>query len=247
MKDLHNHLLYGIDDGSKNIESSVKLLKRIKRYGVDEIVLTPHYIIGSNYNANNKDKNDLLKTLQKKTSIKLYLGNEVTLDNDIISYIENGEISTINNTRYLLVEFPLNERLDCAESLLDNIIKNDIVPIIAHPERYHYYKLKDLEKFIDMGCLFQGNITSLMNKYGNHAKDNLTLLLKKDMIHVLGTDSHRNILDIRECEGELERLVSKDRFKELTETNFNKIIKNKVIKPYEIKKLRFFDSFKNIK
>ena len=247
MKDLHNHLLYGIDDGSKDIEASIKLLKKMKRYGVDEIVFTPHYIIGSNYNANNKDKSNLLKTLQKKTSIKLYLGNEVALDNNIVSYIENNEISTINNSRYLLVEFPLNERLDCAEQLLDNLIKYDLVPIIAHPERYHYYKLKDLEKFIEMGCLFQGNITSLVDKYGRHAKNNLTLLLKKDMIHVLGTDSHRSILDVRECEGELERIVSKERFKELTDTNFDKIIKDKEIIPYEIKKLNFFDSFKNIK
>lgn len=247
MKDLHNHLLYGIDDGSKNIESSIKLLKKIKRQGVTEIVLTPHYIIGSNYNANNKEKSDLLNTLQKKTKIKLYLGNEVALDNGIVDHIENDEISTINNSRYLLVEFPLNERLECAESLLNNLIRYDLVPIIAHPERYHYYKLKDLEKFIDMGCLFQGNITSLVSKYGNHAKNNLTLLLKKDMIHVLGTDSHRNIIDIGECEGELERLVSEERFKELTETNFDKIIKNKTVKPYEIKKLKFFDSFRNIK
>ena len=247
MKDLHNHLLYGIDDGSKNIESSIKLLKRIKKYGVKEIVFTPHYIIGSNYNANNKDKSNLLKVLQKKTDVKLYIGNEVTLDNDIISYIENNEISTINNSRYLLVEFPLNERMDCAESLLDNLIKYDLVPIIAHPERYHYYKLKDFEKFIEMGCLLQGNITSLVGKYGNHSKSNLTLLLKKDMIHVLGTDSHRSIIDIRECEGELERFVSKERFKELTDTNFDKIVNNKRIKPYEIKELRFFDRFRNIK
>ena len=247
MKDLHNHLLFGIDDGSKNIESSVKLLKRMKRRGVREIVLTPHYIIGSNYNANNKSKSNRLKALQSRTSIKLYLGNEVALDNDIVSYIENGEISTINNSRYLLVEFPLNERLDCAEQLLDNLIKYGIVPIIAHPERYHYYKLNDFEKFIEMGCLLQGNITSLVSKYGSDVKNNLILLLKKDMIHVLGTDSHRNILDIKECEGELERLVSEKRFIELTEANFDKIVKNKKVIPYDIKQLKLFDRFKNIK
>ena len=54
MKDIHNHLLYGIDDGSKSLDESVKLLKELKKEGITEIVFTPHYIIGSSYNSNVK-------------------------------------------------------------------------------------------------------------------------------------------------------------------------------------------------
>jgi protein-tyrosine phosphatase len=138
MRDLHNHLLFGIDDGSRNIDESVELLKQMEEEHVTDIMLTPHYIIGSNYNANNAKKKKLLNELKKKTKINLYYGNEVYIDNDVVEYIKKGEISTLNDSRYLLVEFPLNEKLDLAFTLIQNIIKCGYVPIIAHPERYHY-------------------------------------------------------------------------------------------------------------
>ena len=247
MKDIHNHLLYGIDDGSESLVESIKLLKAIKKEGITEIVFTPHYIIGSSYNNNAKKNKELLKALSKKTSIKLYLGNEVFIDNDVVSYIEKGEISTINDSRYLLVEFPLNEKLDIGKVLIGNLIRNGIVPIIAHPERYHYYKLKDFEDFINEGCLLQGNITSLIDKYGVKSRKNLELLLKKDMIHVMGTDTHRSVLDIKKCEDYLEKVVSKERKEELLNTNFDIIVKDKEFNIYEIKELKGIERFKNIK
>ena len=45
MKDIHNHLIFGIDDGSESIETSIKILNEMSNRGVTEIVLTPHYII----------------------------------------------------------------------------------------------------------------------------------------------------------------------------------------------------------
>ena len=141
MKDIHNHLIFGIDDGSKSIDESIKLLNEMSERGVTEIVLTPHYIIGTNYNCNNKIKKEKLKELQKLTKIKLYLGNEVFIDNNILEYIENDEISTINNTKYLLIELPLREKLEIAFDILFNLRNNGIVPIIAHPERYQYINL----------------------------------------------------------------------------------------------------------
>ena len=65
MKDLHCHLLYGIDDGSKTIEETLKLLKEAEKQGIDEMILTPHYIEHSKYMCNNKDKEKLFKTVQK--------------------------------------------------------------------------------------------------------------------------------------------------------------------------------------
>ena len=82
MKDLHSHLLYGIDDGSISKEESIELLNKLYDAGVNEMVLTPHYIIGSNYSCNNINKSKLLKELQKETKVKLYMGNEVFIDNN---------------------------------------------------------------------------------------------------------------------------------------------------------------------
>lgn len=235
MKDIHNHLLYGIDDGSDSYNKSLKILNDLSKEGVTEIVVTPHYIIGSNYNSNNQKKKELISSLQKQTNIKLYIGNEVYIDHGIIEEIKCRNISTINDTNYLLIELPLRENLDCAKNIIFNLRNNGIIPIIAHPERYHYLKLDDLVDFIEMGCLLQGNITSLNNKYGKDAKKNLELLLKKHMIHILGTDTHNNgNIELDCCCTSLKKIVDDKMYNELLSDNFDKIINNEKVEVYTI-------------
>ena len=226
MRDLHCHLLYGIDDGSREKEESIKLLKELENNRVTDIMLTPHYIIGSNFCADNSIKKGMVDELQKHTLINLYYGNEVYIDNNIVDYIEKGEISTLNGSRYLLIEFPLNERLDSALSIIRNIIKKGYTPIIAHPERYHYYDLEFFQELIEEGCLLQGNITSLCGKYGNNSKHNLELLVKKHMIHLMGTDTHRTVYPLNNCYIALSAITDREMYKEITSNNFLPIVIN---------------------
>ena len=51
MIDIHNHILYGIDDGSKSLEDSIRILKDLESIGYTDIILTPHYIINTRYNS----------------------------------------------------------------------------------------------------------------------------------------------------------------------------------------------------
>lgn len=247
MKDLHNHLLYGIDDGSKSIEESIIVLKGMEKEGVTDIVLTPHYIIGTKYNCNNEKKKELLKTLTEHTTINLYLGNEIFLDNGISEYILNGEIMPINNSRYILVEFPLNRNLEYGIEMCDNLIKKGYTPIIAHPERYHYFDIKDLEYLVNSGCLLQGNITSLIDKYGKEARLNLELFIKKHMIHFLGTDTHSKCPNLSLCYEKLRGLTDDYMYHDLLENNFDKVVNNEKVNKYEIVKLKGFFNKERIK
>ena len=43
MIDIHNHSLYGVDDGAKSIEISVEMLRVAKNQGIHAMILTPHY------------------------------------------------------------------------------------------------------------------------------------------------------------------------------------------------------------
>jgi len=236
MKDLHNHLLYGIDDGSRSYQESIEILSNLESEGVTSIVVTPHYISGSNYNSNNKEKKELLKELQKSTNIKLYLGNEIFIDNRVIDEIKNGNISSINNSRYILIELPLHERLEHAKDILFRLRNEGYIPIIAHPERYHYIDLDELMSFIEMGCLLQGNITSLNEKYGKNARLNLELLLKKRMIYVLGTDTHsKHKSSIKLCCDKLKKIIKDNNiYEDLVNNNFERIVNDKDVPRYEI-------------
>ena len=77
MKDLHCHLLYGIDDGSASLEESVGILKKAASQGITEVMITPHYMENTKYCCNNKEKIELFKNLYKKIAeekvdLKLY-------------------------------------------------------------------------------------------------------------------------------------------------------------------------------
>ena len=90
-----------------------------------------------------------------------------------------------------------------------------------------------------MGCLFQGNISSLVGKYGKDAKNNLILLLRKKMIYVMGSDSHRSGININLGLEKLKCMVDDTYYNELINDNFDKIINNEVINKYEIKKVKW--------
>ena len=113
LKDLHSHLLYGIDDGCKTIEESLSLLKKMSAAGVKDIIITPHYIENSKYVFNNESKEKLFTILKnevkfEKIDVNLYLGNEVFYTDHFVELIESGEVQTLNNSKYLLFELPMH-------------------------------------------------------------------------------------------------------------------------------------------
>lgn len=235
MKDIHSHILYGIDDGSRNIEESIQLLDYLYRHGVTDIILTPHYIENSKYNCNNQKKIEILHELQQKyKKINLYLGNEVYITENILELLKNEEIMTLNHSRYLLIELPMNSEIKNLDSIIFDLVRNNIIPIIAHPERYRYVQknIHYFDEFRNMGVLLQGNYESLFNHYGTSAKKTLKKLLKEDMVTFLGSDMHRigYMSHIELLEKKLARIVKDPKKRsELLEGNVEKVIHNEDI------------------
>lgn len=240
MKDIHTHILYGIDDGAKNLEESLEILKNASLNGITDVVLTPHYIKDSKYNASNIQKEKILKILQQETkkrniNINLYLGNEVYIDENIISLYK--EISTINNSRYIIIELPLNTKYILTEKTIDKLLNNNLIPIIAHPERYiSYYKNYNFyNTLIQKGCLLQGNIGSLYGLYGRKPKKMLKELLKRNLIHVIASDIHHNTkIYKKNIKKDLFKIIKDNQIVDnLLEINPDKIINDKEIKVKE--------------
>lgn len=241
MKDLHNHLLYGIDDGSKSIDESIDLLKKMSEAGISEIVLTPHYIENSKYNANNRKKKRILTELKKRVkkeniNISLYLGNEAFVASNFIDLLDRGEISTINNSKYILFEFPMRNHFRGSTDAIIDLVKNGYIPILAHPERYICFQENPdlIEKYLSMGVLMQGNYTSLFGKYGRHCKKLLKYYIKKGYISFLGSDTHHDFNYSKKDMMKLEKLLhklSKDEkyISDMIEGNFDKVINKKEI------------------
>ena len=97
MKDLHSHLLFGIDDGSKSLDESICLLKKMQEQNITDLICTPHYIENSKYVCNNKDKLKKIKKLKEKIrkeniNINLYLGNELFITPNVVDLINKKEV-----------------------------------------------------------------------------------------------------------------------------------------------------------
>ncbi len=233
MKDLHSHICYGIDDGSKTIEESISILRKMEKSGITDIFLTPHYIEDSKYNANNKKKQEILDSLKEacqkeNININLYLGNEVYLTDNVINLVKKGEIKTLNDSKYILLELPMFQKDPNTRTILHNVITAGYIPIIAHPERYAYVdeKLDYIRDLQAIGVLFQGNYQSLFGKYGKQAKKNLQKMLKDNIISFLGTDiHHEEELHTEKLFKEIKKFVKKeDKVYDLLYRNIDKIL-----------------------
>ena len=145
MKDLHTHILFGVDDACKDINESISLLKEAEKQGITELVITPHYIKSTKYTCNNEEKKkrfiELQETAKKENiNIKLYLGNEVYITEDFIKLLKKGEIQTINDSKYLLLEFPMGNMLFNTKDIIYELVVSGYVPVLAHPERYRIFQ-----------------------------------------------------------------------------------------------------------
>ena len=113
MIDIHSHLLFGVDDGSRTLEESVHVIKKLSEVGYTDIILTPHYINDSTYVSTREENLDVLKRLKvglirNNVNVNLYLGNEIYIDSEIANLLKNNIISSLNDTKYLLIELPMS-------------------------------------------------------------------------------------------------------------------------------------------
>lgn len=235
MIDLHCHIIFNTDDGASKIENSINILREAAEAGFTKICCTPHYVEPQYIKTkqDNKEKLELLreKIKEEKIDIELYLGNEIYISDKMKDLLENGTISTIADTNYVLVELPLTQKLLGAEELIEELIFAGYTVILAHPERYLYAQkdLKYLDSFIERGVYLQGNYESLIGKYGKLAEKALKKLLKEKKIDLMSTDVHKENSTYKKMDKILKSLkhyAKKEYYEYITVDCQEKILKN---------------------
>lgn len=233
---MHSHILPNIDDGSRSMKETLNMIYEGVKYGFDKIVLTPHYIEGY-YQKDEETRIELIKRIQselKDESIKLYIGNEIYLSENTVKLLKRKKISSINNTSYVLFELPRCIKPMSLNNMIYEMLEHKIKPILAHPERYEfiYEEPEIIHDLIEKGVLMQANYGSIIGKYGRKAELIVKRMLENDMIHLLGTDVHREntiYQRVPQIIKELNQIVGKEKQIELTEINPNKVLNNEEI------------------
>lgn len=197
MIDIHSHILPMVDDGSQSIDESLRMLINAYEDGTDGIVLTPH--LAYEYGFKNSwsyiqklfmDFQNIVK--QEHIPIQLYLGTEFLMSSVDVFLAHLDDITRMNSTQYLLMEFFFDVDKTTILESIDEVIQHDFIPIIAHPERYDSVQVSStlFLKMIEHGALLQMNKASVFGGYGRMAKEIALEILDNHCYHFVGSDAH---------------------------------------------------------
>lgn len=240
MLDMHCHIVPYTDDGALDTYFSIEMGKRAQEIGYTGIIATSHYIIHDSELVNKEYVNNIEKLNElfrlENIDVKVYEGNEVFFTNNLINLVKEKKVCTLANSRYVLVELPLFNNIvpmNVYEEF-NKLQDEGYIPILAHPERYDFVTkdINNLLPLIESGVLIQSNIGSISGKYGKNAKKNLKKMLKRNMVHFLGTDSHNTtVYDIYEkCIKSIKKIIkNEDTFNKIIIENPNKVLSNEKI------------------
>ena len=194
--DHHSHILPGVDDGVKKMETSLKVLERYEQLGIAEVWCTPHVM---------EDIPNTTAGLQARFAelceayqgpIKLHLAAEYMMDELFEERLEQGDLLKLGDEgNQVLVETSYFTPPMDMDAILRRIKQKGLYPMLAHPERYVYMNKERYKELKNNGIRFQLNLSSVAGAYGSEAKDKARWILKQNFYNIAGSDLHssRNI------------------------------------------------------
>lgn len=194
--DIHSHMLYGVDDGSKDIQESVNMLKMSYEDGIKDIILTPHYERHKNHYTYEQLMEHFEELKRKIASIypemNLYLGNEILYENGIVDDLKQEKIQTMNKTRYILVEYSPVVSYEEMYQSFRKLTQARYIPILAHVERYQCLqkRMDRIDEIREIGVYLQMNGQSILGGFFSGYSRWCHKLLKEEQISFIGSDAH---------------------------------------------------------
>ena len=243
MIDIHCHILFGLDDGSDNIEESVRMARIAVDSGIRAIIATPHSNVPNSYRNYWNDEltarlNDLTKRLEEeKLPLKIFPGHEIFASGDFIGLINEKKLLTLNGSVFPLVEFDFEEYSDSVYLKLKKLVANGFTPIVAHPERYSFVHEDDdaIRRIKNIGCLIQVNKGSLIGRFGKYSHRAAHAMMRRNMVDVIASDCHRPYMRTPIMEDvymSLARKYPRQYLELLVEKNPGKICQDEPVLPF---------------
>lgn len=234
--EVHCHILPGVDDGARNMDETIRMLKAYYADGVRTIYATSHYRkrmfepsmekIISQYNQVKK------KAREIGEGITVYLGCEFHANMDMVEILDAGERPVMGNSRCVLTEFSSASELSFIRERCYALLSHGYEPIIAHAERYPVLTRnpQTIGDLVDMGAYIQVNAESVMGDEGFSTKRFCRKLMKMDLIHFIGSDAHdskERRPQIGRCAEYLEKKMGREYVEKILIRNPQNLIEGK--------------------
>jgi protein-tyrosine phosphatase len=238
--DLHNHILFGIDDGAVDLAESLALARELTAAGYSDVATTPH-AKPPEMDPSDGVVSERLAALQaaldeQKIPLKLHPGRENHLTPQFVAAAEQGQTRPLGNGPYVLVELPFQTIVPGFRDILFKLMLHKIRPILAHPERCAQFvdRPDAAREAFDAGALFQIELGSLANIYGPPARKCAQTLLDDAMVAVAATDAHHlraTQLILANGFKALQKSIGATKLQLLTEENPGRVLRGEQLLP----------------
>jgi protein-tyrosine phosphatase len=229
--DLHSHLLPAVDDGSRSVAQSVKVMKEMAAHGVTDVCLTPHLRAGQLAIAPPHSHDEAFAALAAAApaSPRLHRGAEVMLDRPLPVSGKDVRRCTIAGTRWILVEFPRMVAYDTVSIALGRVVEAGLLPLLAHPERYTCCTPEAVSRWREIGARMQVDATTLLSTQsrGQRAR----ALVAAGLADILAADNHGDERMIGTGRKFLEAQDGSDQAELLTVVNPRAILHDEPLTP----------------
>jgi protein-tyrosine phosphatase len=193
MIDIHSHILWGLDDGARTLEDSIAMARMAAEHGTTDLVATPH--------ANPTYKFDPDVIAQRLAELnaatggapRIYSGCDFHLSYDNIQdAVAHPRKYTINQSKYLMVEFSDLLVFKNTSEILDHLMHAGMTPVITHPERNGLLRqrVEEMAQWVDAGARVQITAQSLLGEFGRRAREFCHNLLARRLVHFVASDAH---------------------------------------------------------
>jgi protein-tyrosine phosphatase len=196
MIDLHSHILPGIDDGAGTLENSIEMARLAVKDGIRLLAATPHHNNGRFSNESYIVK-QAIGSLNEELSrqsipLKVLTGQEIRINDLFWEEWEAGNLLTLNDSRYMLIELPNQHVLSDIREVIHELKLKGIVPIIAHPERNSELanEMDTLMELVEAGALCQVTTHSLNGLFGRRIRQVAFEMCRRNLVHIVASDAH---------------------------------------------------------
>jgi protein-tyrosine phosphatase len=194
--DLHNHLLWGIDDGCATLSESLAAARLLVAAGFDTVATSPHA-------AGDFPSLDWALCERRRAEVQeafaaegiplaLHPNSENKLDEGFFARVDGPERRGIGATqRWALVELPFQSAVPALPDLVFRLRRKGVMPLFAHPERCLEFERPGMaEEVVRLGGAHQLNIGALAGVYGKQARKQAERFLGAGLYAAAATDLH---------------------------------------------------------
>lgn len=193
--DLHCHILPGIDDGSPDMETSLKLAEKAVADGVTHVLATPHHL--DNKYVNHRE--DVIKATEifqqeldsSAIPLMVFPGQEVHINGDLPQQYADL-LGADADKHYIMLELPHSNVPVYSKRMIFELQKLGVTPIIVHPERNKEIQsnLDILYEFAQKGVLTQITATSYVGGFGDKVADISKKMVENKLVQLVASDAH---------------------------------------------------------